>query len=101
MNKSKELKDFQTWHVEEPYENFVGPFYFKIKDDKTIAAFDFKDHHTNSINSLHGGMIMSFADYALFIIGHKYTSKSNYVTCLLYTSPSPRDRLLSRMPSSA
>ena len=24
-----------------------------------------------------------------------------YDTCLLYTSPSPRDRLLSRMPSSA
>ena len=26
---------------------------------------------------------------------------SNYNTCLLYTSPSPRDGLLSRMPSSA
>ena len=26
---------------------------------------------------------------------------SNYQTCLLYTSPSPRDGLLSRMPSSA
>ena len=25
----------------------------------------------------------------------------NYVNCLLYTSPSPRDGLLSRMPSSA
>ena len=25
----------------------------------------------------------------------------NYKTCLLYTSPSPRDGLLSRMPSSA
>ena len=25
----------------------------------------------------------------------------NYETCLLYTSPSPRDGLLSRMPSSA
>ena len=25
----------------------------------------------------------------------------NYVSCLLYTSPSPRDGLLSRMPSSA
>ena len=24
-----------------------------------------------------------------------------YTTCLLYTSPSPRDGLLSRMPSSA
>ena len=26
---------------------------------------------------------------------------SNFFTCLLYTSPSPRDGLLSRMPSSA
>ena len=25
----------------------------------------------------------------------------NYISCLLYTSPSPRDGLLSRMPSSA
>ena len=28
-------------------------------------------------------------------------SAFNYMTCLLYTSPSPRDGLLSRMPSSA
>ena len=26
---------------------------------------------------------------------------TSYKTCLLYTSPSPRDGLLSRMPSSA
>ena len=26
---------------------------------------------------------------------------ANYIDCLLYTSPSPRDGLLSRMPSSA
>ena len=28
-------------------------------------------------------------------------SDSEYDSCLLYTSPSPRDGLLSRMPSSA
>ena len=28
-------------------------------------------------------------------------SKADKITCLLYTSPSPRDGLLSRMPSSA
>ena len=28
-------------------------------------------------------------------------TKKAYKTCLLYTSPSPRDGLLSRMPSSA
>ena len=27
--------------------------------------------------------------------------KAPYISCLLYTSPSPRDGLLSRMPSSA
>ena len=30
-----------------------------------------------------------------------YTSRDFYTLCLLYTSPSPRDGLLSRMPSSA
>ena len=30
-----------------------------------------------------------------------YQSSGNFCTCLLYTSPSPRDGLLSRMPSSA
>src|SRR5665647_39748 len=30
----------------------------------------------------------------------KYLSGEKYIPCLLYTSPSPRDGLLSRMPSS-
>ena len=30
-----------------------------------------------------------------------YFSSTLFITCLLYTSPSPRDGLLSRMPSSA
>ena len=34
---------------------------------------------------------------ALYDAGHTI----KYMTCLLYTSPSPRDGLLSRMPSSA
>ena len=39
--------------------------------------------------------------YALYNTkGQRYT-KDMYKTCLLYTSPSPRDGLLSRMPSSA
>ena len=31
----------------------------------------------------------------------KDTANGDYTTCLLYTSPSPRDNLGSRMPSSA
>ena len=33
--------------------------------------------------------------------GNKNSYKENQNICLLYTSPSPRDRSLSRMPSSA
>ena len=31
----------------------------------------------------------------------KFTDSAQAMNCLLYTSPSPRDRSLSRMPSSA
>ena len=32
---------------------------------------------------------------------HKLSSSGKYIACLLYTSPSPRDKRQSRMPSSA
>ena len=38
---------------------------------------------------------------AIYGIGGSKKSFAEYVVCLLYTSPSPRDGLLSRMPSSA
>ena len=36
-----------------------------------------------------------------YIVSHGEDSMENYMPCLLYTSPSPRDRQKSRMPSSA
>ena len=35
------------------------------------------------------------------VITEPFVSKSKFGSCLLYTSPSPRDRQKSRMPSSA
>ena len=35
------------------------------------------------------------------IISNNLTNSGLFYTCLLYTSPSPRDATLSRMPSSA
>ena len=39
--------------------------------------------------------------YAVDANGMRITQVLLFETCLLYTSPSPRDGLLSRMPSSA
>ena len=44
-----------------------------------------------------GTSVLSIDEAALNAAGYKFVDD----TCLLYTSPSPRDGLLSRMPSSA
>ena len=43
----------------------------------------------------------SFCDQCIKWFDHVVDKGSSRFTCLLYTSPSPRDGLLSRMPSSA
>ena len=40
-------------------------------------------------------------EHAFGIIGSAFMPISDIFPCLLYTSPSPRDATLSRMPSSA
>ena len=46
-----------------------------------------------ALQSLFGEPRVGFGDY--------YQAFDKWLDCLLYTSPSPRDGLLSRMPSSA
>ena len=45
--------------------------------------------------------LQRFEIYADFLLQYNQKINLTTVTCLLYTSPSPRDGLLSRMPSSA
>ena len=53
-------------------------------------------------NSLCGDFIKTeFIANKLKIKSMRYETESCILCCLLYTSPSPRDGLLSRMPSSA
>ena len=42
-----------------------------------------------------------FLDKVLRLSGIRLVGKPRFECCLLYTSPSPRDRTRSRMPSSA
>ena len=56
--------------------------------DKTIVTSPEKRNDTSSF----GGLDASHIDSAVRALRR---------SCLLYTSPSPRDGLLSRMPSSA
>ena len=65
----------------------VLPSLSRLKD-KGIGAGKTRADHANTMNQL-------FAAYA------RGKDAKELMVCLLYTSPSPRDGLLSRMPSSA
>ena len=57
---------------------------------------DLSRFYVNSLGKIYGKTLgAGWSGYKDFV------SKVEYGTCLLYTSPSPRDRTRSRMPSSA
>lgn len=81
MKNEIDLKNFKKgWHNEEPFEDYVGPFYYLENDNNNIAAFRCEKKHLNGMGSLHGGMIMSFIDYTLFVVSLKQVKEESFVT---------------------
>ena len=60
-----------------------------------LANFTAQVSHLNRISGMYSGQVVGYT--SLYANIYQY----NLTSCLLYTSPSPRDRSLSRMPSSA
>ena len=63
---------------------------------KTLFKPDWDDNPKRS-EILHAANLLQIGEFQLIQLAYK----AWYRDCLLYTSPSPRDGLLSRMPSSA
>ncbi len=63
---------WMTWGKgADPFETLAGPFFFKIEGERARCAFQPNRDHLNGGAALHGGALMSFADFALFSIAHK------------------------------
>ena len=83
--------------------NYLSSFFsdteLSILSDKTISIVgtNGKSSTANNISMLLKGLDKS---YISFTSPHLVDYKER-ITCLLYTSPSPRDRTTSRMPSAA
>ena len=56
---------YQTEPGFDPAEDHVGPFYFAKQGDKLSYAFEAAQSHCNAHGSVHGGILMTFADYCL------------------------------------
>ena len=73
--------------------NQISPseFFYRNRD---LAGF------SNPTRSLYTA-VREFVENSLDACDHSGILPNIHMTCLLYTSPSPRDATLSRMPSSA
>lgn len=49
----------------DPFEMHAGPFYGKDIDGGRIYGFRVRPEHCNSGGSIHGGVLMTFADFAV------------------------------------
>jgi len=97
MTINKDLKNFKKWYETEPFEDFVGPFFYKKNKNNYISAFECKDHHLNAMGSLHGGMIMSFIDYTMFVVCLEVIKEQSFVTVSCSTeflNPSIDDKII-------
>lgn len=65
----------------DPFEDLAGPFYFKTREDGApVCAFRAEQKHMNGGGFMHGGCVMTFADFCLFVIARKDTQGVGSVT---------------------
>jgi acyl-coenzyme A thioesterase PaaI-like protein len=56
----------------DPFEDLAGPFYWRLRDDgRPVCAFRAERKHLNGGGFLHGGCVMTFADFSLFVIARE------------------------------
>ena len=75
---------WRTWSGLDPFEDQSGPFYFREGEDgRVTTAFRAETKHMNGGGFMHGGCMMTFADFSLFAIAWKELAESRAVTVSL------------------
>jgi uncharacterized protein (TIGR00369 family) len=68
----------------DPFETLAGPFYSRRDESgRRVCAFRAEKKHMNGGDSMHGGCLATFADYALFMIAERELRGSGSVTASL------------------
>jgi len=64
----------------DPFEDLAGPFYWKETDGRRVSAFRAEQRHMNGGGFMHGGCVMTFADFCLFVIARGVIDDARTVT---------------------
>jgi len=71
---------FETDAAFDPAEDHIGPFYFKKQNDQWRFAFLAESKHCNAFDMIHGGVLMTFADFCLCIEATDHYKEDRCVT---------------------
>ncbi len=78
------LQGYTESNGRDPFEHFVGPLYYRFDAEGNCrCAFIIERKHVNGQGNLHGGMLMTFADFAMFFIAQKCLGDLRAVTVTL------------------
>src|SRR5579863_5136204 len=78
-----EWAGWRAWSSD-PFETLAGPFYARRGEDgRMVCAFKAERKHMNGMGFMHGGCLLTFADYALFCIADEALKDSDNVTASL------------------
>lgn len=76
-----EWAGWMQWIGGDPYEDLSGPFYWRAEPDGSrLCAFRAERKHMNGGGFMHGGCLMTFADFALFVIAGPHLVEQRGVT---------------------
>ena len=79
-----EWAGWSHWVGGDPYEDLAGPFYFREDPVRgMVCAFRAETKHMNGGGFMHGGCMLTFADYSLFVIGREALQGGHAVTVSL------------------
>lgn len=59
---------FKTLAGLSPAEDHMGPFYYRKSGDGLVMGFRAGPENCNGIGTVHGGVLMAFADYAVTML---------------------------------
>ena len=87
--------NYSHW-VGDKAEDTIGPFFFYMDGEHPRTAFRVKENNCNAHDSVHGGVLMAFADYTLCLGANGGTRESvATVSCNNeFVAPAYKDELI-------
>jgi acyl-coenzyme A thioesterase PaaI-like protein len=75
------LEGYRKWEGFDPFEEHCGPFYFRQETGGAYrCAFIAEQRHMNGQGAMHGGAMMTFADYVMFVVARPALENARAVT---------------------